>query len=95
MLNFYSDSQMSGGRPSVSVNAGYGWLLYLALSIVPATVLCFLIILLRINVLCGCPLSCDGFMCESYAMHGRFLYYADVHSISKVVVAILTVYGLF
>ena len=70
-------------------------ILYLALSIVLATVLCFLIILLRINVLCDCPLSCDGFLCESYSMHGRFLDYADVHGMSKLVVAILTVYGLF
>ena len=77
----------------------YGWLLYLALSIIPATVLCFLIILLRVNVLSP-PLNAIVLLCHvmvSYVnlMPCRFLYYADVHNMSKLVLAVLTVYGPF
>ena len=77
----------------------YGWLLYLTLSFVPTTVLCVLVIILRINVLSP-PLNAIIFICHVLVSHVnrmpcRFLYYADKHQLSFIVLVVLTVYGLF
>ena len=89
---------MSYARPCVECNnKWYSWLLYLTLSIVPATVLCLLIILLRINVLSP-PLNAIVLLCQvitSYVNYApcRFLYYAYIHRVSALVVTVLTLYG--
>lgn len=76
----------------------YGWLLYLALSFLPATVLCFLIILLRINILSP-PLNAVVLLSHVMASHVnrmpcRFLYSADKSHLATLVLYILTIYGL-
>ena len=77
----------------------YGWLLYLTLSFVPTTVLCVLVIILRINVLSP-PLNAIVFFCHIMVSHVnympcRFLYYANLHHLSSVVIIVLTIYGFF
>lgn len=77
----------------------YAWLLYFILSFVPTTVLCVLVIILRINVLSP-PLNAIIFICHVLVSHVnhmpcRFLYYADKHQLSLVIIIMLTVYGLF
>ena len=77
----------------------YGLLLYLTLSFVPATVICFLIIILRINILSP-PLNAVVFICQVVTslvnlLPCSFLFYVNVHHASSLVFPILTLYGLF
>ena len=77
----------------------YGWLLYLALSFVPATILCALIIILRINILSP-PLNAVVLLSHVMVSHVnrmpcRFLYLADKNHLATLVLYILTIYGLF
>ena len=77
----------------------YGLLLYLTLSFVPATILCFLIIILRINILSP-PLNAVVFICQVIASLVNFspcsfLFYVNVHHASSLVLPVLTLYGLF
>ena len=77
----------------------YGWLLYIALSFIPATTLCCLIILLRINVLSP-PLNAAVLFCQMVTtyvnlMPCSFLYNVDIHQASKFAAPILTFYGFF
>ena len=77
----------------------YGWLLYLMLSFVPATVLCFFIILLRVNVLSP-PLNAIVLFTQvitSYVnlMPCSFLYNVHMHRASRFVLPVLTLYGFF
>ena len=77
----------------------YGWLLYLALSFVPATFLCFLIIILRINILSP-SLNAVVILSHVVASHVnqmpcRFLYSADKNHLATLVLYILTIFGLF
>ena len=76
----------------------YGWLLYLAFSFLPATILCFLIIVLRINFLSP-PLNAVVLLSHVMASHVnripcRFLYSADENHLATLVLYILTIYGL-
>ena len=77
----------------------YGWLLYLTLSLVPATVLCFTIIVFRVNVLSP-PLNAIVLYCQVITSYVNskpctFLYYAEVHQIANLSVWVLTLYGFF
>lgn len=77
----------------------YGWLLYLALSFIPATVLCALIIILRINVLSP-PLNAVVLLSHVMVLYVnrmpcRFLYSADKNHLATLVQYIITLYGLF
>ena len=77
----------------------YGLLLYLTLSFVPATILCFLIILLRINILSP-PLNAVVLICQVITSLVNlspcsFLFYVDVYHASSLVLPVLTLYGFF
>ena len=79
----------------------YGWLLYFVLSFVPATILCFFIIVLRINVLSP-PLNAIVIFCHVMVSHVnympcKFLDYAtlDISPLSPLVLVGLTIYGFF
>ena len=77
----------------------YGLLLYLTLSFVPATILCFLIIILRINVLSP-PLNAVVFVCQVVTSLVNlspcsFLFYINMHHASNLILPILILYGLF
>ena len=77
----------------------YGLLLYLTLSFVPATILCFLIILLRINILSP-PLNAVILICQVIASLVNFspctfLFYVNVYHAARLVLPILTLYGVF
>ena len=90
---------MSYTRQCVECRYWYGWLLYLTVCFVPATFVCFFIILFRINVLSP-PLNATVLLCQvivSYVNFApcRFLYYAYIHRVSTLAVSILTVYGFF
>lgn len=76
-----------------------GLLLYFTLSFIPATILCFLIIILRINILSP-PLNAVVLVCQVVASLVNlspcsFLFYVNVHHASSLVLPILTLYGLF
>ena len=75
----------------------YGWLLYLALSFVPATILCALIIILRINILSP-PLNAVVLLSHVMVSHVNrmpciFLYSADKNHLATLVRYVLTLYG--
>ena len=79
----------------------YGWLLYFILSFVPATILCFLIIVLRIDALSP-PLNAIVIFCHVMVSHVnhmpcKFLDYATIGigSFSPLVLVGLTIYGFF
>ena len=77
----------------------YGWLLYLALSFVPATILCCLIIILRINILSP-PLNAVVLLSHVMAsrvnqMPCRFLYSADKNHLATLILYVLTIFGFF
>ena len=81
----------------------YGWLLYLVLSFVPATILCFLIILWRVNVLSP-PLNAIVLLTQVITSYVNripcsFLYHVHVHThhppIARLVLPVFTLYGLF
>ena len=77
----------------------YGLLLYLILSFIPATISCFLIIILRINILSP-PLNAVVFICQVVTslvnlLPCSFLFYVNVHHASSLILPILTLYGLF
>ena len=79
----------------------YGWLLYLTLSFVLATILCLIIIMLRINVLSP-PLNAIVIFCHIMVSHVnhipcKFLDYAtlDISPVTPLVLVALTVYGFF
>lgn len=89
---------MSYTHPCVECQR-YGWPLYLALSFVTTTILCFLVILLRINVLSP-PLNAAVLMCQVVCFLVNlepcsFSFYVSVHRASKLVLPILTLYGFF
>ena len=77
----------------------YGWLLYLTLSFVPATILCFLIILLRINILSpplnGVVIICQVIIALVNFSPCTFLFYVHMHQASRLVLPVLTLYRLF
>ena len=79
----------------------YGWVIYLTLSFVPATILCFIIIMLRINVLSP-PLNAIVIFCHIMVSHVNhipclFLDYAtlDISPVFPLVLVALTIYGFF
>ena len=77
----------------------YGWLLYFTLSFAPATILCFVVIVFRINVLSppfnAIILYCQIILSYVNTMPCRFLYYVNDHNVSTVVLYVLTFYGFF
>ena len=79
----------------------YGWLLYLTLSFVPATILCLSVIALRINALSP-PLNAIVIFCHVMVSHVnhmpcKFLDYAtqDISPLSPLVLVGLSIYGFF
>ena len=91
---------LSYTRPCVECK-WYGFVLYLIMSFVPATLLCFLITVLRINVLSP-PLNAIVFFCHvmaAYVNHVpcKFLYYASINMglMSPLILVVMTLYGFF
>ena len=88
---------MSYTQPCVECK-WYGWLLYITLSFVPATVLCLFIIIFRVNVLSP-PLNAIVLLCHVMASHVnykpcQFFFSTDAnHFPPSIVIFILTVYG--
>ena len=79
----------------------YGWLLYFILSFVPATILCFFIIVLRIDALSpllnAIVIFCHVMVSHVNHMLSKFLDYATIGigSFSPLVLVSLTIYGFF
>ena len=77
----------------------YGWPLYLVISFLPATIICALIIILRINILSP-PINAVVLLSHIMVSHAnrmpcRFLYFADENHLATLVQYVLTLYGLF